>query len=112
MKKYLVLGTVVVVVAMLLSPSFKEESTAELGPSFWGSAKAGRTISATFYPGGWPSYETVADANNMYRFPHNIFYGTYNLTDGCQNHGGTYSGSPVRIDFCIPDPPLYNCNCD
>lgn len=112
MKKYLVLGIVVAVAAILLSLSFKAESNAELGPAFWGSAKAGRTISACFYPGGWPCYETVANANNMYRFPHNIFYGSYNLTDGCQNQNASYGGSPVRVDFCIPDPPLYNCNCD
>ncbi len=110
MKKYLVLGILVAALAAAFSVCLNQEPSAAM-PSFYGAAKAGKTVWACMQPIG-RCYQTTAGPNDTYAFPRTILPGDYHLTDGCQNKGGTYSGSPVRIDFCIPDPPWYNCNCD
>jgi hypothetical protein len=111
MKKYLVFGMVLAVSAMLLSFSLMNESSADSGPpSFYGAAKAGRTISAC--KGGDPCYYTTATDNNTYAFPSNIEHGNYTLCDGCQHIQASYQGESQQVDFCIPNPPLFFCECN
>jgi hypothetical protein len=113
MRKYLTLLTAIGAAIALLSLSLPLESTAGLGPgcSFYGAAKAGRTVTACKLPNHSPCYQTTADVDNEYCFSENIPHGFYWLSDGCQSYQAAYFGCPVRVDFCIPDPPLHNCNC-
>ena len=111
MKKYLVLGMVLAVSAMMFSFSLMNESSADSGPpSFYGAAKAGKTISAS--KAGGPYYYTTADSSNTYAFPSNIEEGNYTLCDGCQHIQASYWGESQEEDFCIPDPPLFFCECN
>jgi hypothetical protein len=109
MRRYIILGIIVLVLAASFLLLMKQDSSA-LIPSFHGTAKAGRTVYACMQPVG-RCYQTTANANNYYTFPSTILHGDYSLTDGCQNGGGTYSGSPVRVDFCVPNPPE-ECQCN
>ena len=112
MKKYLILGVVVAVVAILFSFAVKEKSSADIGlPSFVGNCEYGVTVVACKQPGSFPCYQEVANANNRYAFPHNLPYGTYNLSNGCTSGNATYTDSTVEYNFCVPNPPLY-CVCN
>jgi len=107
MKKYFILGISVLVIAILVSFAFKQEPSAgtpgELVQSFYGTARVGATVHACLQPYNSPCYEAVAGKFG-YSFPEDIEQGDYWLTDGCWNTGATYSGTPVRVDFCIPTP--------
>lgn len=111
MKKYLVFAIVLAVSAMLFSFSLMNESSADSGPpSFYGAAKAGRTVSAC--KAGGPCYYTTADSTNKYTFRSNIEHGYYTLCDGCQHIHAWYRGYSEEVNFCIPDPPFLFCECD
>jgi hypothetical protein len=110
MKKYVILGIIVLALATSFLIITKQDSTADM-PSFYGTAEAGRTVYACLQPVG-RCFQTTANANNNYSFPSTLLPGDYNLTDNCGNVGATYSGSPVRVDFCVPNPPWEECPCD
>jgi hypothetical protein len=111
MKKYLILGIAVAVVAVLVVVCLQEKSTAA-NPSFFGACKEGRTVTACKLPFHFPCYQTVANQYDIYDFPTSIVHGTYWLHDGCTGDTATYSGSAKQFDFCVPDPPLLECDCD
>ena len=112
MKRYLILTVVIAVVAILFSFAAREKSTADIGPpSFVGDCKAGVTVTACKKPYYFPCYQEVAGANDRYAFPHNLPYGTYDLSNGCTNGEATYQGFTVEYNFCVPNPPL-ECPCN
>ena len=107
MKKYLVLGTAVAVIAAAVVLSLPQKPSAAL-PSFYGSSPEGSKVVACLAPFYELCYETYADEYDIYEFPNTLPHGTYDLNNGCTNHPATYSGSPVRSDFCVPPP---DCPC-
>lgn len=111
MKKYIVLGVMVTIVAFLLSFSPTQETDAGCSLSFYGTAKAGRTVTACKLPGQDPCYQTTANAQNEYAFINICDHGCYLIGDGCQTFQRCWFGDPVEVNICVPDPPLVNCNC-
>jgi hypothetical protein len=111
MKKYFVFGITLTIIAILVAFSLQERSSASM-PSFWGDCKAGVTVSACMQPLGFPCYYAVANQSDRYHFPRTIMQGTYRLDNGCTATTKTYSGSAVRHDFCVPDPPYFQCPCE
>jgi hypothetical protein len=112
MKKYVFVGMILTALALLFFLPLMPKSEADSGPpSFTGTAKAGRTVSACKQPGSFPCYQTTALDDDTYYFKHNIEQGTYMLADGCQSYQATYNDTTVVVNFCVPDPPLLECLC-
>jgi hypothetical protein len=112
MKRYLILGVLVAVVAMSFFFAAREKSAADIGPpSFVGDCAYGVTVTACKQPTGFPCFQTVAGSNDRYAFPHNLPTGTYNLSNGCTAGNAVYQGYTVEFNFCVPHPPLY-CPCN
>ena len=112
MKRYLILGVTLAAVAVLLFLSLGPRSAADPpGPSFYGEAVGGRTVTACKLPDLSPCYETKAKGNRTYQFPGDIEYGTYKLEDGCQWRVATYTGNAEEVNFCVPFPRLIECIC-
>lgn len=116
MKKYLILGmALVALVAVLVSFSWKEESTAADGCciAFWGAVKEDVTVSAC-KDGGGPCFYGVGDSDDRYeiRIPNQPqYWGAYTLSNGCQTYHSFYFGVGHEVNFCVPDPPLFYCKC-
>jgi len=106
MKKYFILGILLVIIGLMLSFSFKQVLTADDKPTvFYGTAKAGKTVTACLDCEDVICYSAVAGSNNMYYIK--TYYpvsGSYCITDVCWWTGATYSGTPVRVDFCVGTP--------
>jgi hypothetical protein len=99
------------VIAILVAFWLQERSTASC-PSFYGDCPSGKTVSACMQPLNFPCYYTVANQADKYDFPSGIVQGTYRLDNGCTSIIKAYSGSPVHHNFCVPDPPWYDCPCE
>ena len=110
MKKYFVFGVTLAVIAVLVAFSLQERSTAS-SASFYGDCEEGETVSACMQPLNFPCYYAVANQADQYDFPSSIMEGTYKLDNGCTSTIKAYSGSPVRHDFCVPNPPWVECIC-
>ena len=108
MKKYLILGMAVAVIAAAVVLSLPEKPNAAL-PSFYGSSPEGSKVRACLAPFYELCYETYADQYDIYEVPRTLPQGTYELHNGCTSHQDTYSGGPVRSDFCVPPPA---CVCE
>jgi hypothetical protein len=112
MKKYFILGVSLIVIAVIISFSLKQESPARIAPacSFHGSALAGKTVYVC-PSGGGTCYQTGANKYNQYCMDVDIPFGSYWVTDGCTSGGGTYSGQPVQVNLCVSTPGnLCACN--
>lgn len=114
MKKYLILGIALAVVAILLSSSFKQESKASTSwpppCSFYGTATGGDTITAYLLHTGI-HFHAVGNKSNLYYFPKDLPYGDYELWwGGCQNQGASYQGVKVEVNFCVKMPG-HDCPC-
>ncbi|UCB53073.1 MAG: hypothetical protein JSV10_03035 [Candidatus Zixiibacteriota bacterium] len=112
MKKYLIVGVAIAVIAVLVCFALKEEASASLKTAFYGSALSGRTVEACTWPDPALCFEDVASAENEYeiKLPH-YMAGWYRIDDGtgCCPHVVYWNGrNPVNVDFCVPPPP---CNC-
>jgi hypothetical protein len=122
MKKYFILGIVVVaVVAVWLSWSQGQMVPDGSGGdliAFYGTAKEGRIVTACKQPNGMPCKSTTATGANWYilRLPTEdpIWYGTYIVDDGtgCTPQEGVWNQLHwgTRIDFCTGEPS--ECPCD
>jgi hypothetical protein len=121
MKKYFILGIVVVaVVAVWLSWSQGQMAPDGGGgdlPAFYGTAKYGRMVTACKKPDMFPCRSTNATSENWYilRLPKDLdWYGTYIVDDGtgCTPQEGVWAPPPwpgVRIDFCTGEPSECPC---
>ena len=111
MKKYLVFGVMVAVLALLLGFSLMRQSDAGCGTSFYGTAKAGRTVTACKLPGQSPCFQTTANDQDMYYFLSICDAGWYLIGDGCQTFQRYWNGhDEVEVNICVPNPPL-ECLC-
>ena len=117
MRKLLILGAIALAaVTVVLAVTWEHGSTARQPGSdaaFYGTAKAGRTVGACEAYQHEPCFSTVADSNNWYQLhiPREDF-GMYFITDGCQSFNKVWNGfTGTRVDFCVPDPPWWECNC-
>ena len=117
MRKLLILGAIALAaVTVVLSLTWEHGSTA-LQPgsdaAFYGTAKAGRTITACEAYQHQPCFYTIAGSDDSYELhiPWQYF-GMYLITDGCQSFSERWEEfTPKRVDFCAPDPPWWECNC-
>jgi hypothetical protein len=101
MKKYLILGIIVIALALTAGFLWKPSVNADVGPpSFYGTAGAGSTVYAFLQIEPYTVYTTIARPNNTYSFHSNILMGPYIVCDFCQPHYETYSGTPVRVNIC------------
>jgi len=111
MKKYFILGIIIAVMAILISFSLKQETVADSQPTvFYGTAEAGKTVTACLDCDPELCYSTVASSNNTYAIKGHLSSGSYCITDGCGSYIVSYTGTPVLVDFCVSNPPNY-CPC-
>jgi hypothetical protein len=109
MRRYLILGLVIAVLAAVLffSPWSHQPKASNVPPAFVGAFESGRTVVAQkgtyFYWGsdtGNDSYVISIPSWNT---------GWYTVTDGCQHIQGYWNGhTTVTIDFCVPQ----TCDCN
>lgn len=109
MKKYLVLGIAAMAfAAVFVSSGWDKESDAGCAISFYGTAEAGKTVTACRLPGQSPCFYTTANAENHYAFLNICDYGCYLIGDGCQTYRACWFGTSVEVNICVPPP---DCPC-
>ncbi|MGB2770200.1 MAG: hypothetical protein WBC88_10785 [Candidatus Zixiibacteriota bacterium] len=116
MKKYLILGTVVLALAAVcLFFSWESAPTADHPTAFYGTATNGRQIWAHQQQFPFNSYSDYAQFEHYSISIPSIQTGTYLITDGCQTFYGYWNGSnSSEIDICVdrPGEPGYpDCPC-
>jgi hypothetical protein len=114
MKKYFILGTIIVLAALMLSFTVKQDSIADnKPPAFCGTVKQGVTVSACLQSPPYRCFYGVGNQNNRYciSIP-SIYAGWYFVTNGCTGTTAYWNGSTTTtVDFCVPMPPL-ECPCN
>jgi hypothetical protein len=112
MKKYFILGIVVLLTAIFLCLSLEQGSKAGIDYlAFYGTAKAGATVCAE----GPCLRCTTADSTNWYRIylPRDEeCRGWYHITDYCVSDDAYWNGYfAQQVNLCVPNPPIY-CECE
>lgn len=116
MKKYFILGIVVVaLVAIWLSlPSGQvgAQGSGEPAEAFYGTATTGFTVTACKYPEHSPCFQDIAQFNSYSIYIPEENHGFYEIGDGCQTeYAGWYGGPPVEVNLCVNYPGQPECPC-